>query len=341
MTKRKVAGKTVKKNTIKKGQVSKQAPKKSAKTVAKKVAKKAVSKAPVRAAVKPKKVVVAPKKAPVKVSKKVVVAPAPKVKVAPKPVAKAIPVKAVKPVKPVPAKKNLTHAPLVRASGAKSQLDEDAMKRYELERQADEFLKNARAAAKPKGKAAPLADLIAPAKGSAAKVAPKTSTHASRAAVLKKASSTLKAAQAKKATAEVEAPQVSLKDIEKQVEQLLERGRTEGVLTYEEIASFNHKNRLSDDDANDLLRLLDKENIDLILQEDMDGEVDYSASSEEAKGQQFSGFKPDIESSIESFDVTEEEAEEDDEEEGDKELERVKTLTEPSQLNDPDRKSVV
>lgn len=324
MIKRKVAGKVAKKNTVKKGQAPKTAHAKSAQSAVKKVVKKVTSKPVVKKTVvkpAPKKVTQpASKPAPKKVVKVVT-------KVASKKVAPVVKVALKAPVKAAPSK-----IVVKKEAPSKQQLSDDAKKRQELERMANEFLKNARVTTKASGnKLAKGSLLVAP-----KKVVKPTTTHASRAAVLKKASSTFKAAQGKKNLTEEAAPTLTLKDIEKHVESLLERGRAEGVLTYEEIAAFNHKNRLSDDDANELLRLLDKENIDLILQEEGDGDVDYNGASEEAKGQQFSGFKPDIESSIESFDVVEEEeGEEEDEEEQDKELVRVKTLTEPSQLNDP------
>ena len=53
-----------------------------------------------------------------------------------------------------------------------------------------------------------------------------------------------------------------LKDIEKQVDVLIEKGKSEGVLTYEEVILFTRKHRLSEEDANELLRCLEKENVD-------------------------------------------------------------------------------
>ena len=124
-----------------------------------------------------------------------------------------------------------------------------------------------------------------------------------------------------------------LRAIERQVEALIEKGATEGVLTYEELLSFTQKNTLSEDDTNELLRMLDKENIDLISQGDLDsGSSDY----ESFHGDELSagGAKPDIKTSLEGADYSTEMEEEEDSF-GEKETDRLKDMLEPSQLNDP------
>jgi RNA polymerase primary sigma factor len=123
---------------------------------------------------------------------------------------------------------------------------------------------------------------------------------------------------------------VTLKEVEKQVEQLLEKGRTEGVLTYEEIANFNLKHRISEEESAELLRILEKENIDLISQEELREEFgDIFAEDHVSIG----AFKPDIESSLDNEILENEQEIEDDDD--DRELERIKMMMEPSQLNDP------
>jgi RNA polymerase primary sigma factor len=52
--------------------------------------------------------------------------------------------------------------------------------------------------------------------------------------------------------------------------EVLERAKQTGVLTYEEVMDFGDKHHLSEQDAEQLLRLCDKENIDLITQEELD-----------------------------------------------------------------------
>ncbi len=124
----------------------------------------------------------------------------------------------------------------------------------------------------------------------------------------------------------------SIKSVEKQVELLLEKGKNEGVLTYEELLSFTTKHKISEEDSNELLRLLEKENIDLISQEELESmPTDYEASLEttgEESAQSFDPLKKNLETSIEHIELSGDLEE-------DSELEKLKSLSEPSQLNDP------
>lgn len=64
------------------------------------------------------------------------------------------------------------------------------------------------------------------------------------------------------------------------VEALVETGKRRGVLSYEELMDFGEKNHLNDQDTQDLLRLLDKEHIELVTQEELDAEgYDYHAEA--------------------------------------------------------------
>lgn len=141
----------------------------------------------------------------------------------------------------------------------------------------------------------------------------------------------------KKASGEVApentTPGAGLKAIERQLETLIEKGATEGVLTYEDLLSFTQKHSLGEEDTNELLRMLDKENIDLISQEDLDaGALDYESFLGEELGA--GGAKPDIKTSLEGADYSSD-AEEEEDSFGEKETDRLKDLLEPSQLNDP------
>ncbi|QQR49490.1 RNA polymerase sigma factor RpoD [bacterium] len=130
-------------------------------------------------------------------------------------------------------------------------------------------------------------------------------------------------------------PAMGLKSVEKQIEVLIEKGSSEGVLTYEELIAFSKKNHLQEEDVNELLRILDKENIDLIAQEELDADGgDFASLNSEEERVPFKGMKPDIESSLDTVD--EDESLDDDEDDLDiREIEKLKELVEPSQLNDP------
>jgi RNA polymerase primary sigma factor len=54
------------------------------------------------------------------------------------------------------------------------------------------------------------------------------------------------------------------------IEPLVIKGKKLGYLTYEEIMEFSHKHQLSDQDTNNLMRIFDKENIELLMQEELD-----------------------------------------------------------------------
>lgn len=54
------------------------------------------------------------------------------------------------------------------------------------------------------------------------------------------------------------------------VEGLVETGRRRGTLSYEEVMDFGEKNHLSDHDMQELLRLLEKEHIELAMQQELE-----------------------------------------------------------------------
>ncbi len=127
----------------------------------------------------------------------------------------------------------------------------------------------------------------------------------------------------------------AIKQFEKQVDFLLEKGRVNGVLTYEEVIQFNQRYRFSEEDSNELLHLLEKENIDLISQEELEsGAEDFEAFSDTERSSRFEVLKPDLESSLDGSDLSGE-LNSDDDFFSEREAEKVKGLVEPSQLNDP------
>lgn len=138
---------------------------------------------------------------------------------------------------------------------------------------------------------------------------------------------------------EAEVIRKTLKDVEKELHQLIDHSKSEGVITYEELARFNSKHHLADDDVNEILRLLDKENIDVITQEEFDAVtdnlVDFDGENEKPL---FGAIKSDLTSAIQIDEEEDEDAIDDDNAADDEEmvaLERLKNIGEPSQLNDP------
>lgn len=103
------------------------------------------------------------------------------------------------------------------------------------------------------------------------------------------------------------------------IEPLIIKGKKLGYLTYEEIMEFSHKHQLSDQDTNGLMRIFDKENIDLLMQEELDANShdlhDFEKDDEPLKSK---NIKEKLESSLDldvDEDIIEDEEEVDAEDE--------------------------
>lgn len=307
-----VAAKKVKTATVKKA-VKSAGAKKAPVVAVKKTSKVAVKAAGIKkAAVAVKKPAMAAPSKPLALEKKTLLVAAEK-----KGITKGVQKKA--PVLPEESKADIAKLALRAAAGALNQKKSGAKKAA-----ASSIAKTLGA-----GEAKPL-------KGAAIK-APKTKKQPGVLTDLKKLLMQQNERVKKKASGEVApentTPGAGLKAIERQLETLIEKGATEGVLTYEDLLSFTQKHSLGEEDTNELLRMLDKENIDLISQEDLDaGALDYESFLGEELGA--GGAKPDIKTSLEGADYSSD-AEEEEDSFGEKETDRLKDLLEPSQLNDP------
>ncbi len=61
-------------------------------------------------------------------------------------------------------------------------------------------------------------------------------------------------------------------DLKKElIDEYLEKGKKIGFLTYDDVIEFSDKNHLVEQETNDLLRLLEKEHVELITQEELEG----------------------------------------------------------------------
>jgi len=93
------------------------------------------------------------------------------------------------------------------------------------------------------------------------------------------------------------------------IHELIERGKQAGVLTYEEIMEFSDKQHLSSSETEQILRACDKENIDLVTQEEFEtahGTVESIEHDDETTP---------IRSKMKSISTTDESEEEEEEEE--------------------------
>jgi RNA polymerase primary sigma factor len=110
------------------------------------------------------------------------------------------------------------------------------------------------------------------------------------------------------------------------IKALLERGKTGGILTYEEVSEFIEKNHMVEQEANDLLRTLEKEHIELVTQEELDTESGLDGfEKEEAAGQQAIKKKLDDSLELDEEEISEEEEEEEEEEPAEKKVVTAET----------------
>lgn len=71
------------------------------------------------------------------------------------------------------------------------------------------------------------------------------------------------------------------------VDSLVERGRKSGMLSYEEVMDFCDRNHVPEQEINELLRVLEKENIELVMQEELEADAanleGYQKEEDESK----------------------------------------------------------
>jgi len=105
-------------------------------------------------------------------------------------------------------------------------------------------------------------------------------------------------------------------DLHKEIiEEFIEKSKEAGIVSYEELISFGDKNNVTDAEINDILRLFEKENIELLTQEELDGGELKKEEFEEEEPARLK-LKAKLETfGLESGEFGEEAEEEDDEDE--------------------------
>jgi RNA polymerase primary sigma factor len=118
-------------------------------------------------------------------------------------------------------------------------------------------------------------------------------------------------------------------DLKKElIEEFIERARVKKVLSYEEVIEFGDKNHLTEKDTNELLRVLEKKNINLVMQEELDDDL---------KGESFdtedidAGKLQNIRATFSEIDEDVDEDQKEDDEEDDDE----RALSHNAQITDP------
>lgn len=113
------------------------------------------------------------------------------------------------------------------------------------------------------------------------------------------------------------------------INEMIEKGRKAGLLTYEELIEFGERNALNEAETNDILRRLEKEHIDVVMQEELEAGEGLDEFAHEEDELSPVDLKSRLESSIDLHGEFEEEGEDDDFEE------RIETRGVSSQLTDP------
>src|SRR5688572_3610027 len=74
-------------------------------------------------------------------------------------------------------------------------------------------------------------------------------------------------------------------DLHKEIiEEFIEKCKNNGLLSYEELIAFSDKNNVTDAEVTDILRVLEKENVELVTQEELE--------SEDLEKQEFEEIEP-------------------------------------------------
>ncbi len=93
---------------------------------------------------------------------------------------------------------------------------------------------------------------------------------------------------------------------EELIEGILDKGRRAGVLTYEEVMDFSDRNHLTETETNDLLKLFDKENIELVMSDELEAVTPEIEEFEKEEAAAPLNFKTQLETSLEFSEEEEE-----------------------------------
>ncbi len=96
------------------------------------------------------------------------------------------------------------------------------------------------------------------------------------------------------------------------VEELLERGKRDGLLAYEEIVELGHKHHLTDKDTEELLKLFEKENIEMVTQEEIEGTDVVEVEEDKAASARRRDFDVTLDADNNDFEDEEEEVDDED-----------------------------
>ncbi|MCX5922407.1 MAG: RNA polymerase sigma factor RpoD [Candidatus Dependentiae bacterium] len=145
----------------------------------------------------------------------------------------------------------------------------------------------------------------------------------------------LKRPVARPALAAVKKPKIEINeaDLKKEsIEEFIEKGKKHNLLTYEEVIEFCEKNHLVEQETNELLRTLEKENVELITQEEFEtSQQGLEGYESDETLERTTNIKAKLENSMQLDHLDEEDA---DEEDGEKEEEHETIRSEASPVAD-------
>ncbi len=104
-------------------------------------------------------------------------------------------------------------------------------------------------------------------------------------------------------------------EVSELAEAFIERGKRAGALSYEELMEFCDRNHLSENETNELLKTLEKENVELLMQEELESDALLEDYEKEESKQQLH-IKSHIETSLDYVGEEEETEEGDEPEDG-------------------------
>ncbi len=99
------------------------------------------------------------------------------------------------------------------------------------------------------------------------------------------------------------------------IDALIEKGRETGTLTYEEVIAFNERNQLLEKEINDLFKVLEKEHIELVIEEELQNQAAGLHDIEKDDLSNQVVMKEKLASSLHGDDLLDQEEDEDDGEE--------------------------
>ncbi len=97
------------------------------------------------------------------------------------------------------------------------------------------------------------------------------------------------------------------------LEVLIEKGRETGTLTYEEVIAFNERNQMTEKEVADLFKILEREHIELLMEEELDSASSATLDLEKDDITNHVAMKDKLASSLHTDDALDEEDSEDEE----------------------------